>query len=264
MKKPKFPRLHLFEFEDLRWLPKFFRGYITDLLTYQIANFGIYKAAVPKIAEVLDLTGQQALIDLCSGSGGPSIGVVEELSSLLKKDVKLYLTDKFPNREFFTKIRSKSVIPILESVDAQNVPLHLDLKGMRTLFTSFHHFKPKNAQKILQDSVDKQMPIGIFEITERKFSSLFTLIVAPVTCLIFSLFIRPRKFGRFFWTYLFPVVPILYTWDGIVSNLRTYSKKELIEMTDRIKLGKKSYNWETGELISRFHIKVNYLVGYTK
>lgn len=264
MKKLKLPRLHLFEFEDLRWLPKLLRGYITDLLTYQIADFGIYKSAVPKIAEVLNQSGQQALVDLCSGSGGPSIGIVEELSSLLKKDIKLYLTDKFPNREVFEKVRSKSVIPILESVDAQNVSLRLDLKGMRTLFTSFHHFKPENAQKILQDTVDKQMPIGIFEITERKFSSFFTLIVAPITCLIFSFFLRPRKFGRFFWTYLFPVVPILYTWDGIVSNLRTYSKKELMEMTDRVKMRKNSYSWETGELISRFHIKINYLIGCPK
>ncbi|WP_316355599.1 hypothetical protein [Candidatus Neptunichlamydia sp. REUL1] len=264
MKKLKVPRFHLFEFEDLRWLPKFLRGYITDLLTYQIVDFGIYKSAIPKIAEVLDKSGQDTLVDLCSGSGGPSPGIIEELSLMLKKNISLFLTDKFPNKKAFLRMKSSSVTPVLESVDAQSVPIHLDLIGMRTLFTSFHHFKPKKAQKILQDSVNKQMPIGIFEITERKLGSLLTLFIAPITCLIFSLFIRPRKIGRFFWTYVIPIVPILYTWDGLISNLRTYSKNELIKMTSDIETGESSYHWETGELISRFHIKVNYLIGCPK
>lgn len=258
------PRVHLFEFEDLWWFPKFLRGYITDLLTHQIVNLGIYQSAVPKIEKVLKESGHNTIVDLCSGSGGPSISIAKELNALSDKNIRVYLTDKFPNKKLFKKIEDASVFPVLESVDAQNVPPHLGLNGMRTLFTSFHHFKPKAAQKILQDCVDQQMPIGIFEITERKLASLLTLIIAPLTCLLFSLFLRPRKLGRFFWTYLIPIIPILYTWDGIVSNLRTYSKKELMKMANEIKTKDCSYFWETGELISKFHIKVNYLIGYPK
>lgn len=260
------PRLHLFEFEDLKWFPKFLRGYITDLLTYQIVNFGIYEAVVPEIKKVLEKTGVRSVVDLCSGSGGPSLGVAKKVSEQLGENVHLYLTDKFPNKKVLSKLKSQSVTPILDSLDATKISSDkLDQKGMRTLFTSFHHFKPKSAKKILQDAVDNHVPVAIFEITERKLASLMTLLVAPITCLIFSLFIKPRKIGRFFWTYLCPIVPLLYTWDGLVSNARTYSPEELMDMTKQLKQqGNVNYSWKVGHLVSKFHIKVNYLIGFPK
>lgn len=254
-----FPRFHLFEFEDLTWLPKTFRRLITDLLSYQINRFGIYEATISKLIEVLDKTGHNTIIDLCSGSGGPAISIREKASKATGRDIRLVLTDKYPNLEAFAKIKEEHVTTIKESIDAVEVGQRL--VGMRTLFTAFHHFKPDQAQSILQSVVDAKMPIGIFEITERKPGSLMTLIVAPITCLIFSLFIRPYKISRFFWTYVVPIVPIIYTWDGLVSNIRTYTKEEWHEMTEKYK---DRFVWETGELISKFHIKVSYLVGYPK
>lgn len=254
-----FPRLHLFEFGDLRWMPKNFRRFITDLLTYQINRFGIYEATIGKLAEILNKTGHDTIVDLCSGSGGPALGVREKASKVIGHDIRLVLTDKYPNLEAFAAIQEKYVSSIPKSVDATNVSQQL--KGLRTLFTAFHHFKPEQAQGILQDAVEAQMPIGIFEITERNPASLMTLIVAPITCLIFSLCIRPYKISRFFWTYILPIIPLLYTWDGLVSNMRTYTKQEWLEMTKQFQ---DSFTWETGELISKFHIKVRYLIGYPK
>ncbi len=42
-----------------------------------------------------------------------------------------------------------------------------ELKGFRTMFTSFHHFPPEEARAILQNAVDAGEGIGIFEITRR-------------------------------------------------------------------------------------------------
>ncbi|MCI0382495.1 MAG: hypothetical protein L0207_05550 [Chlamydiae bacterium] len=254
-----FPRLHLFEFEDLKWMPKIFRRFITDLLTYQINHFGIYEATIGKLVEILDKTGHDTIIDLCSGSGGPALGVREKASKAVGRDIRLVLTDKYPNLEAFAAIKEKHVTSISESVDAVKVSQRL--KGMRTVFTAFHHFKPEQAQGILKNAVDGCMPIGIFEITERKLVSLMTLIIAPITSLIFSLFIRPYKVSRFFWTYVIPIIPLLYTWDGLISNMRTYTKQEWLEMTNQFQ---DQFTWETGELISRFHIKITYLIGYPK
>ncbi len=253
------PRLHLFEFEDLRWMPKLFRRFITDLLTYQINRFGIYETVTDKVVEVLNKTGQDTLVDLCSGSGGPAIGIREKAAAATGRDIRLILTDKYPNVAAFTSIRQKGVTPITESVDALKVDSRL--KGLRTLFTAFHHFKPEQAQGILKNAVDGQMPIGVFEITERKFASFLTLLIAPITCLIFSFTIRPRKMSRWFWTYVIPVIPFLYTWDGLVSNLRTYTRQEWHQMTKKLP---DTFTWETGELISKFHIKITYLIGYPK
>lgn len=252
-------RFHLFEFEDLTCMPKIFRQFITDLLSYQINRFGIYEATIGKLVEVLNKTGHDTIIDLCSGSGGPLLGIREKVSKAMGRDIRLVLTDKYPNLEVFAAIEEIHVTTIGESIDA--AMLEPKIKGLRTLFTAFHHFKPEQAQGILKNAVDNQMPIGIFEITERKPGSLMTLIVAPITCLIFSLFIRPYKISRLFWTYILPIVPIMYTWDGLVSNLRTYTKSELCEMTNQFQ---DRFTWETGELVSKFHIKINYLIGYPK
>lgn len=252
------PRVHLFEFEDLTWFPKIFRRAITDLLTYQIDYFKIYNATIPKIQDVLAKTGHSTIVDLCSGSGGPALSIGDTLSKALNRDISFVLTDKYPNVPVFQALNKDRITSIMESIDARKVPSKL--KGFRTLFTAFHHFRPADAKQILQDAVDAKMPIGIFEITERKPASLMTLIMAPITCLIFSLVIRPRKLGRLFWTYVIPIIPILYTWDGLISNLRSYTKKEWLNMTER--LSGERFHWETGELPSKGPIKVMYLVGY--
>ena len=253
-------RLHLFEFEDLKWLPKIFRRFITDLLAYQMDRFGIYHAAHEKIEEVLHKTGHDTMVDLCSGSGGPAPEIRKKVSLGLRRNINLVLTDKYPNVEAFETLRQSYVQPITASVDAAKVLPHL--KGFRTMFTAFHHFKPEQARNILQDAVHANMPIGIFEITERKAASFMTLLIAPITCFIFSLFVRPYKISRFFWTYIIPVIPLMYTWDGMISNLRTYTKQEWLEMTKQLEGDE--FIWETGEVVSKFHIKVSYLLGYPK
>ena len=152
-------RLHLFEFEDLKWLPKIFRRFITDLLAYQMDRFGIYHAAHEKIEEV-------------------SLG--------LRRNINLVLTDKYPNVEAFETLRQSYVQPITASVDAAKVLPHL--KGFRTMFTAFHHFKPEQARNILQDAVHANMPIGIFEITERKAASFMTLLDIYYSCYSFDVY----------------------------------------------------------------------------
>jgi len=47
-----------------------------------------------------------------------------------------------------------------------NVPA--ELKGLRTMFTSFHHFLPEEARAVLQNAVDAGEGIGIFEITAAR------------------------------------------------------------------------------------------------
>ena len=74
-------------------------------------------------------------------------------------------------------------------------------------------------------------------------------------------FIKPRTFPRFFWTYLIPVVPLATSWDGIVSILRTYSPKELKELTDSCTSS--GYTWEVGYASTGTPVfSFTYLVGY--
>lgn len=70
------------------------------------------------------------------------------------------------------------------------------IPGLRTMFMSFHHFRPSEASEILADAVKHRMPIAIFEIQQRNFSSIIPMVLSPLNLLISTPFIRPFRPGR--------------------------------------------------------------------
>jgi hypothetical protein len=110
---------------------------------------------------------------------------------------------------------------------------------------SLHHFKPKDAQQILQNAVDSNSSIAIFEGQERSFQSIMAMIFSPFTVLLTAPFIKPFKIGRIIFTYLIPIVPVLILWDGVVSSLRTYSVDEMNALVSNLD-NKENFNWEVG------------------
>ena len=257
-------RIHLFEFEDLSWFPGFLRGYLTDLLQFQMNTFKVYDPIIPKIEEALDTANENQIVDLCSGSSGPIINVYNALKN--RPDFKIVLTDKYPNLETYQDISDEyrgRIDFVKESVDVVENPV--ELKGLKTFFSGFHHFKPEDAQKIIENCIRSKESICIFEFTER---SLINIV--KITFFGFLLvwlntpFIRPFKLGRLFWTYIIPVVPLTYCWDGFVSHIRSYSQSELARMVDRIEKSD-SYYWDIGKVRSKKSgFNITYLVGNSK
>ena len=147
-----------------------------------------------------------------------------------------------------------------KSVNALDVPKHL--KGFRTQFLSFHHFKPADAQQILQSAVDNQSVIGIFEGQKRSVAHFIQFFFSPINVLLMTPFIRPFSLGRIIFTYLLPVVPVFVWWDGLVSVLRTYSVEEMKEMVGKLENGD-SFEWEIEERKTG-QVTVLYLLGYPK
>ena len=135
-----------------------------------------------------------------------------------------------------------------------------ELEGFRTLFTSFHHFRPDAALAVLADAVSKDEGVGIFEYTERNWLiwTLPTLLI-PAFIWLTTFFIRPFRWRRFLWTYLIPVVPIIAMWDGFVSNLRTYSVDEIRDLVRQ--LGDHDYEWKIGKAPSIGMSRVTYAIG---
>lgn len=256
-------RIHLFELEDQSWFPSQLRSLITDLLQYQLTAFNVYQPAIPKIQEVMQKTNCNQIIDLGSGSSGSVLQIQEMLESEKKISISVTLTDKYPNIERFERIRELSnnrINYISDPIDATSVPP--EYEGLRSLFTSFHHFPPEAAKKILQDAVDKEAPIGIFEFTERTISNVIKIILfAPLIVFLQTPFIRPFKWSRLFWTYVIPIAPLAYCWDALVSHLRTYSPEELQQLISEI--NSENYNWEFGKLKSEeSSFNITYLIGF--
>lgn len=259
--RKKMSRIHLFEFEDQQWFPSFLRDYGTDFLQFLSNKTKMYKPVISVIEKGLEKSKTDQIIDLASGGGGGLIWLNEELKKT-NPNLKIILTDFFPNISAFeyTKKQSDNFEYIKEPVDARDVPK--ELKGLRTQFLSFHHFKPKDARQILQNAVDSNSAIAIFEGQERSFPSLLAMFFSPISVLLTTPFIRPFKIGRIIFTYLIPIVPLFVWWDGIVSSLRTYSVKEMKELVGSLKHHEKYY-WEIDRLKSGPGV-ILYLLGTKK
>jgi len=258
-------RIHLFEFTDLPWYPQTFRRIQTDYLQFVTGLGSGHKNLIPLFAKAMGHAGTTEIVDLCSGGGGPWLGLLEHFKqSGLSVNIKL--TDKYPNPKAIQKWKEASrqgIEYLSEPVDATNVPPQL--KGMRTLFEGFHHFKPEQARAILRGALEKKVAIGIFEASLKPPFGLLLLLLAPLTTLIgyllFTPFIKPRAFSRFFWTYIVPIVPLATCWDGVVSFLRVYSPPDLRELAEPLQ--DEEYFWEIGQLSTGTPIlDFTYLLGY--
>ena len=145
-----------------------------------------------------------------------------------------------------------------EPVDAARVPS--ELGGFRTLFTSFHHFPPRQAREILRDAVAKGRGIGIFEIPGRRPLTLLLLPLVLVGDILVVPFLRPRPFARMVWRWLIPIVPLVLLFDGIVSCLRAYSPGELRGIDERV--GGSGLSLESGMREARVLAAADYVFGW--
>lgn len=254
-------RIHLFEFEDQTWFPAFLRNYATDFLQFLSNKTGIYKPIIPLLEEALRKSNTNTIIDLGSGGGGGLINLNAELKKKFP-ELKIILTDYFPNIEAFkhTQNLANNFEYETRSIDARNIPV--ELKGLRTLFLLFHHFRPKDAKLILQDAIDSNNSIAIFEGQERSIPSILAMLFSPITALVITPFIRPFKLGRIIFTYLIPIVPLFIVWDGVVSSFRTYSIQEMNDLIKNLN-NTESFTWKVGKVRSG-PSKILYLIGTRK
>ena len=252
-------RVHAFEFEDLKWFPRNLRNYATDFLRFGANRFDLYKPVISIIQKGIEHAGNNTIVDIASGGGGGLIKIASHLKET-NPVLKIILSDYYPNHAAFES--TKRMMPetfeyVFESVDAMAMPP--SLKGLRTQFLSFHHFRPEQAKAILQNAIDSQQPIAIFEGQQRNLKSMIPMLLSPFTVLFTTPFIRPFKFGRIVFTYLIPVIPLFIMWDGIISVLRTYTVEELNTMILELS-HYDQFVWEVG-IAKGQPVNVGYLLG---
>lgn len=254
-------RKQLFEFEDQSWFPAFLRNYMSDFLQFISNRFDIYKNVTSLLSELVKKEGSSTIIDLASGGGGGLARVSNRLREEYP-DLKIVLTDYYPNVKAFEYIHKHDNAFVFEaqSVDARSVPFHL--KGVRTQFLSLHHFREEDAVQILQNAVDSTSPIALFESQERNAKSVLAMLFSPVNVILMTPFIRPFSIGRIVFTYLIPLVPLFVLLDGILSAMRTYTIPEMNELISRVK-DHENFEWKVGRQTSG-PIPVLYLIGNPK
>jgi hypothetical protein len=255
-------RLHLLEIGDQPWCPKVLRDATTDLLELCFRTWNYYAPVAPRLAAAVGKTGDQQIVDLCSGGGGPWPSLLPDLGEACP--VTVVLTDKYPNAAGTDRVENASEGRIRadkRSIDAVAVPS--DLRGFRTMFTSFHHFGPDAARTILEDAVKSRVGIGVFEFTGRSPLKLAAVALTPFAVLYAVPFLRPLRWRTFLFTYLLPIIPLGVLFDGIVSCLRTYSPAELKALVEPLQGN--GYAWEVGEARGeRSRLAITYLLGYPR
>ena len=246
---------HLFEFSDLTWFPTLWRSFLTDLLDHHYRTSRVYHAAIPILYNLIRRSGYTQICDLCSGTGGPW----PDLAPLLKQAVprlKVTLTDKYPPA---IAQLSKDWTYAPASLDINSFSFHEP--ALYTLFTSFHHLKPAMATQVLKNVTQSGHPIGIFEFTENRWANKLGMFLSPLYVWAISFSVSPRSPWRFLWTYLLPVVPLIYWWDGLISHGRTYSLEEMESMAEAFP----NYHWEVGRSAADEQSQgITWMIGWKK
>lgn len=259
-----FPRrIHAFELLDFGNCPHAVRDGATAYLQFIIRTGNAYGPVIPALAAALAALGQSQVVDLCSGGGGPW---PEMRAALVKAgappELEVTLTDLFPNHDAFATVSAGNAHVHFRSEPIDVERDTVSMRGMRTLFSSFHHFQPAQAVLLLRNLAANGDAIFIAEVTRRSVRAILFMLLAPMFVWLATPFIRPFRWSRLALTYLVPVIPFVVSFDGIVSCLRTYTTEELRELLSR--LSDLHYEWTIAEARGRAPMPVTYVVGVPK
>ncbi|MCW5514995.1 hypothetical protein J1G40_01985 [Muriicola sp. Z0-33] len=246
-------RIQLFEFEDFNWFPDWLRTCMTNLIVLLQRMLGTSEVLAKLIANVLKNQGISQITDLGSGSGG----VMPDVLQILKEDselneVRLVMTDLYPNASILKKFnenKDDSISYDPSSVDATNFSSAPE--GLKTMVNSFHHMPPDKARKILASAQEHKQPLLIYELGDNKLPVLLWWFLLPVSLIILMImvlfmtpFVKPLTWQQLVFTYLIPIIPVCYAWDGQASLPRIYSLKDMEILLSE--LNPQNYVWTKG------------------
>lgn len=212
--------------------------------------------AVP-LARLLSETGTASIVDLGSGASGPIHLVLGELERQgLTPSVTL--TDLYPVQFADSDSRATRVRTHAEPVDARAVPS--SLVGIRTMFATFHHLRCEDAASVLRDAFTQRQAVAIFEGTARTLPAVALSLLIPLLVLALTPKVRPLSAAQIVFTYVIPILPLLIFWDGLVSQVRTYSVDDLRRLTTDLQAP--DYHWTIDTLSAKgLPLSVPYLIG---
>ena len=242
---------------------------MTNLIALLHKMTGTKEVIADLLIPIIREKGYSRIVDLGSGSGGIMPDVVETINKDLQTDkINLILTDLYPNSDQISKWNNRADSQVKYHSDAVDATrLDLAPSGLKTMINCFHHMPPNSARKILETASRKGEPILIYEMGENNIPLIIWWIMLPISLFILMLmvlfmtpFVRPFSWQQILFTYLIPVIPICYAWDGQASLPRMYTLNDLeVLLKD---LNTQQYKWSKGRAYKRNKKKLGtYLIG---
>jgi hypothetical protein len=247
-------RLHLFELEDLDWVPRPVRDGGTDLLDLAFDRLSFYRDVAPAFLRFLEATRAERVVDLCSGGGGGALQMRRHARAA-GLNVPFLLSDLHPNQAGAARVKAlgdPSTTYMREPANAMSDGV--DLKGLRTMSGALHHFRPAAVTELVRGMVERRQPFFFLDVAASDAIRRMPAFAAPlamlpnlavlfVVSLVLTPLIRPVRFSRLILTYMAPLIPTLVAWDGTVSALRAYTSDELLALARAVP-GSESYRFE--------------------
>ena len=242
---------------------------MTNLIALMHKMTGTKEVVADLLMPMVSERNYSRIVDLGSGSGGIMPDVIETINKENERNkINLLLTDLYPNTDQISAWNNKSDDEIRyhpDSVDATK--LDLAPGGLKTMINCFHHMPPPAARKILETASKNGEPILIYEMGENNIPLLIWWIMLPISLFILMLmvlfmtpFVRPLSWQQILFTYLIPIIPVCYAWDGQASLPRMYTMDDLEILLKDLKTPK--YEWSKGRAYKRNKKKLGtYLIG---
>ena len=206
------------------------------------------------------------IVDMGSGSGGSMPEVIEQLNEGEEEKTNLLLTDLHPNPDLVKQVNDgkyKFTSYHPESFNATN--LVNTPEGLKTMVNSFHHMPNEQARKILLSAQENKQPLLIYEIGENNIPTLLWWIMLPISLTILMImtlfmtpFVKPLTWQQLVFTYLIPIIPICYAWDGQASLVRMYTFKDVEELLGDHQTDE--YSWEMAQAKKANGKKLGYYI----
>jgi hypothetical protein len=257
-------RYRIKELHESRKCPQCWRDGMTNFLAFFVNYSGVYDRAVPLVADLLRKSGDDKIVDLCSGNGLYMLRFSNSLRKLVPdRDVQIVLTDRYPGRSSARqteRLKNGNVRYFPEAIDAIDA-LH-KLSGTHVMFSAIHHFDEEELTELLLTAAADRRPIAFFDYSRRNLSAeLLPLLMVPLLIFLVAPFIRPFSWRQLFFTYAVPAIPLLVMADGLISRLRSYNCMELRKITDN--LGDiPNYHFQSGKFNSLLGLcTIRFIIG---
>jgi hypothetical protein len=119
------------------------------------------------------------------------------------------------------------------------------------MINSFHHLSPEHARGVLSAAAAARQPLLVYELADNRLPFALWLLMLPVgllmvglSCLLLTLKVRPRRPRQLLLTYVVPILPLLYAWDGQASYPRIYGFGDLDTLLQGLE--HPGYTWTRG------------------
>lgn len=231
-----FRRFHAFEFCDQYWVKGIIREAFMDCLEAIYRAYGPYKKHFPSL--ISEARSRGTIVDLATGNAAPVISFLEflkkENQSESIENLKVIATDLHPHLQTWADLEKKYPYFSFRGTAFDAVNQAENIPCVYTMFSAFHHFNEDDAIRIISSKLSENSDLIIFEMTPRDHSTNYIWLPFSIPFLMLSsLFSKKIKLSKILLSIILPIVPLMVVFDGLISNLRTYTKSELENMAEK-------------------------------